>query len=1149
MAEGVHVLVAPGTLNTTLAPTALDAGQARDLVNCDTGRGRFELDLRHRLFCESPTVNDPGESTTEIIEFGGVGTQEMRPLSNVLWTSPDKAKAGDDEASCVMDNSDLTYWLRVGSMIPSTVVPLDSTIVSLKALVRHRATGTFRPKLDALDVLVGGVLKQSLPLSAVVPEALGTETITLDVSAMGVTPEQINLGLVSLRASYRTNDTPIQYAGGNFRFQGNTVTNRTYGGFPADATDAFVVDQTQSIAFGASYDGPANSGQTVKFTSTANFTIKWIGAGQAPASVLFRRYRVFSAGNQSVDATPNNKGTLDLGNGEVYTGKGVGMVLDEYITLPIGNAGATVSVAQSAESFCAPITGPNQTNKCYTAENYLLAPWDGQALPNTTLYVREILLQVTFQTAGGGDVLGVPSGIGYAIYQGNEEIPVVYSPGAFVAPGSKVPTAYGPGFGLNLAPRPLENGRWRIWSFDGKVFYTEPEGGLWYRSIGGGILQPLYKDVESPGSSGDASFVADASFLDFARFDPSVDTVVWSNGANTGSNTGFTSAGLLTVSTRQSYANAVVTLGTPISAQGADAIGVVLTDKAGTTDGYRSAQAMNYVILTNSANVASASIPIKPVGRLDAKGGSYAAWGDLSGVPESIKNDVKKIELRIGTKPGIGSTDFRVETFAFGGIRYRDTDWPGATVANTAGTEYAYNVSEGATNGPARLLNVTPAGVLGKKIATGSSFMGAVVTVTVPQGDAPFTPAAQINLYRKIGSTYRRVATGPNTDRLVFIDRLQDAQIAADTATYPVIALSFDQPTGSFSGQVEGIVCGCAWKGSNIYGGQDGKLYGSRTGFFDDVLWDNVVRTNDVGSEDLSPPRTLVLADDLTSPVLCLVPGESLYGLTAREVYAMIPGETFATASFPRKCDGARGVVGVRAADLYGDACLYGAADGLWFVRKATFDNNQPDELTEMTRDNRGAWAWLLGSTPEAVVVRVHLGEIWCFNGVRSLHLTRQGRTIKGEWTDGRGVVDATSDPTRGLILQLSDGSLAVVGPYPSDGGTDLGGTDGVVPTWVYRTGIRLIPHSAGRAVVFAEIGEDGEARLDVETDREDSPASVSLSDSGTRLASLAIDRATGGGELVAFTLAGRAQDRVLSVDVELTPRESARQLDKTINS
>ena len=1124
VSPAVEVRLVPGSLNTTLVPTALPGAEAQDLLNCDTGRGCWELDKRHRRFLVPPRTGAESCSTP----FGPAsGSSLARTGSTDAWTNPNNVTIGAPVASTTtLGAGDKTEWLVAEGAPPSPLLPTGVALTSVTAFARIRLgtqyTVQYGAKIDTAELWVGGTLRGT---------ALPNVVLTTDWQ-----------------------DVPIEFPGG-----------------VATATEINGGDWEIRLGCVA---GPGGS-------ETLFFSWSLYQSGWQPTGVML------SAG-QTVTITGSGSGTWDGaivctpdGSPSYPTG-GSGWTtpaLALYNSPPfganyrrpfsmlgaIGNPGWNALPAQTKQlGTAAVIWTPGTAGELHLGMDDV----EGAYVDNTGSYTAKIetaptestvveVEQITLVVCHGAfeDAAGPPDGILYSSYDGDEEIAVVHGQYAFTAPGD-------PGHALanlwsdDLAPTPLAPGPWILWAFDGKVFYTSPAGGVWYRAIGSATpMLPLYRDVQSPGTSGTATFQSDAGWIDVAVFDPAADTVVWTDSGGTitpaTDQTGFWSsgayAGKLTVKTSHSWAQAVVTVATHINSLGADALGIVLEDKGSTSDGYTSVAADNFVILENGAGTASTSLPIQVTGKVNQKGGTYFGWVDLSGVADAIKSDIKKITLRVGAKPAYGSTRFRVEKIAFGGIRYRDTAWSTASTANTEGTTYAYNVTEGSTIGQARTLVLTAASILGDRLNVGAPYMGATITVNAPRGDAPFTSGATIRLYRKVGSTYYQVATGPNSEELVFIDRLQDAAIIGDPVTYPATTLNFDAPTGSFSGQVSGVVCGCAWKGSNIYAGDDGKIYGSRSGIFDEVLWDDVVLTNDVGSSDLGPPRTLVLADDLRSPALCLVPGESLYALTERDVYVFIPGETFATSSFPRICDGARGVVGVRAATLYGDACLYGAMDGLWLVKKSTFDSNQPDLLEELTKDNRGAWQWLLGDSPSTLVVRQILGEVWCFNGTRYLHLTRESRTIKGEWADGRNVVDATSDPKRGLMLQLSDGSIALVGRFVSDGGADLEGTNGTVPTWFYESGVEFAPHGVVRGIVHAVVGATGRVAIEVQTERPGT-TEIAIATEGERVASLAFPRTPGNGSLSSFRLSGGAADKVFSATIELTDRKASRALNSEVN-
>ena len=214
--------------------------------------------------------------------------------------------------------------------------------------------------------------------------------------------------------------------------------------------------------------------------------------------------------------------------------------------------------------------------------------------------------------------------------------------------------------------------------------------------------------------------------------------------------------------------------------------------------------------------------------------------------------------------------------------------------------------------------------------------------------------------------------------------------------------------------------------------------------------------------------------------------------------------------------------------------------DGLWIVKKASDYGFQPDELIEVTKENRGIWQTLLGSSPSTLVVRTHLGEIWCFNGNNYLHFNRQGRQIYGSWADGRSVTDAVSVPYLGLVLQMSDGSLGLIGPYLTDGASDLPGTNGVVPSWRYRTGKVFHPAYPLRAIVHWVGGNN--ANLRIIADTENGTGSIVLTDAGENVCNKPFPRIdsnsqTMRGAYVSLDLNGIGGDQILDIVIESQPR------------
>jgi hypothetical protein len=173
------------------------------------------------------------------------------------------------------------------------------------------------------------------------------------------------------------------------------------------------------------------------------------------------------------------------------------------------------------------------------------------------------------------------------------------------------------------------------------------------------------------------------------------------------------------------------------------------------------------------------------------------------------------------------------------------------------------------------------------------------------------------------------------------------------------------------------------------------------------------------------------------------------------------------------------------------------------------------------------------------------LGEVWCFNQGRYFHFTKTGRCIPGEWADGASVVDAVTDPERGIALLMSDGSLGLIGEFPTDGGTNLLGTDGDSPVWLYRTGRVSEPAHPQRAVVHVEsdAAEGSQVAVTAVTENGSSPVQIAgetdivTSDAFARTS----EGSRVGGGWWEIALSGGARDRVCALAVEAQGRSAKR--------
>jgi hypothetical protein len=97
------------------------------------------------------------------------------------------------------------------------------------------------------------------------------------------------------------------------------------------------------------------------------------------------------------------------------------------------------------------------------------------------------------------------------------------------------------------------------------------------------------------------------------------------------------------------------------------------------------------------------------------------------------------------------------------------------------------------------------------------------------------------------------------------------------------------------------------------------------------------------------------------------------------------------------------------------------------------------------------------------------------------------------EWSDSRSAVDACVSPDYGVIVQWSDGHVSRIQDVFTDGGTDTGGTNGIVVEWEYKTGqaenesaISRITATAIGDTVVTLTSDTGESEVAVESVAED---------------------------------------------------------------
>jgi hypothetical protein len=191
------------------------------------------------------------------------------------------------------------------------------------------------------------------------------------------------------------------------------------------------------------------------------------------------------------------------------------------------------------------------------------------------------------------------------------------------------------------------------------------------------------------------------------------------------------------------------------------------------------------------------------------------------------------------------------------------------------------------------------------------------------------------------------------------------------------------------------------------------------------------------------------VSDNRAGDALAVFGLDTLYVVTADSVYAVV-GDLPLTSSPTRRLPGSRGGLGPRAVCTYSAGVLVGTPDGLWHYAVSRAFSGVDDgsaAQAEVSREERGAWASLVGSAAPGLVVTEHLDEVWAVNGRRFLFLSRNKIWCSG--TLAHAMKAALPIRTRGLYWIDSTGRLMMFSYSTSaDAGNPV--------TWTYQTGIEV---------------------------------------------------------------------------------------------
>lgn len=1060
--------ISPSPLLSGLNPLAYGFQGAARKINVTTRNGVWELDDRYRRWQSKPTrVVTTTDITTDCKTASGFGTSVPRTGSTDAWSNPSAVATIDNNASSIanMGVDETTEFLRVASLVAVGDIPTSATVDSIKLKVRHKSTGTVPIGMDSLFPLNNLLtLGTNLGTNQVVPS--DWETLEFSLSTSIFTIADFNSDLIGARVGYNSLVTADHNDPANWSFSVSpSGTTNTTGGANSTVTNVKTVT--------VSYTGPGSPPPFVYFnlTSSATVSAPYLGTPPTPAADWI--------------------GTADIDNGIGDTASGTieAPTVDYPGSISVtGSETVKITMSGSSGTYVVNQVGSTAVSGTGFDSVSVSGSVTGTFVAYTTsaLEVDFMGIEVcyTVDASETYELVG-PGGIGYGNFGVTDEYSAVWGESVFDVVASYLSAAMGSNWSTERYNGLLgSDRRFVMWQYGPYLFYTHKEAGTFFKTIGGSDFQGLFRDYSfngvgsidpqgwtaRPWRAADDVVTLTATNLnssityEYLEEEVTLKAATNFNGQNYTGNLVFdwSLAGdedwseydyvCIVIDSGPGFPEHLVT-STPIE---------VFTDD-GVTSAWRALEVKQYITGRRSGT-----------GSATTTTQQWAVVARIKGVTDI--EHVTKVNIPLRGKPqqinNSNSVIFKVRNIIFGrsylladsGDRLWDS------TVESGQIEYAFRYINNTTSqvSAATTFRLDASDSIGPRYLSWIPALGSRVEINaIASTQAPFLEEAdetgpfdvEIQFLRKDkDGDWRLLGELPNYQGQVWVDDLEDHEVQA----LPLVTDFSTETDSSVFGIVTGVTCGCAWKGANVYGASDGKVYFSAANNYRDVLWDGITVTNEA-TNDKSGARTDVLADNTVDPPVAMVPAENLYVLTAREAYVYVSGDTAATASFPRKIDGARGVVGPYAAAVYGDRCVYGAKDGLWAIKKTSAESGQPDELTELTENIEDSWTWLLGDSPEGLVVVENFRNLWCFNEDRFLHFDQDGGWSEGQWADGRQVYAAVSDPLRGVVMQMVDGSLGVIGEFATDGASNLSGTNGIEPTWIYETGKEALELEASR--------------------------------------------------------------------------------------
>ena len=1074
--SGNQVPVVPSPLIDSLDPVAIGLGKAAYNRNCRTGRGIWELSPRHRRFKSNPTraYTETGISCTT---YSADGSTVAESSTGQSWSDLSYAKTTDTlyaTSSFGLGTTVSTKFLDLTNVLPSSTLvgTMDSTSlkVSAKIVGDLAVTETIvQPRLSGAD------LGSNLSTSRVITTTEAEATFAL-VSLPSVA--QANAGSFGVRLRY------------------------------------------QQETWLADWNDPANWTITVSSSGTAAsmvVTATYIGPGSAPSRVYVS---ITSSTEARIEADPPTSPALPF-TGTATADNGLGSSVSGSVSVPIDDVEVRVTDVSTERMTISLTAGTGSTTitrsfsgTAVTSGTRIVATYSGSAVlsvpVSSTVYVNSVLSR--FCVTGTSVIKEGADGIGYGEFESNKEVSMIWGQSEYKCPatdatGASTSTWTGPNYaGL------LDADSWFIWQYGKWLWYANPDEGVYFREIGTTAFTTLSRDYSFQGNASLTS-----SYRTTRTWDAVTNTIVITEDLNEidwVSTAIVDGAVELTGNTDDTGLDGTFvfesTWATAENWTDAAHFEIELIPGTGASEFYVDNRKISINWESAPATFTWAEIETKQfvTGSHDAGDAKKTLIGRLKGlVAHGAAINVKGI--RFTNTSWIDQNNTNAVFATINPIRFGGAHLGSSASANrvwdsgVTGTEIEYacrykKISTSEVSG-ADVAKAAASLSIGAKLQSYSTYRGGRTEIRSSfVNQAPFledtggSPNIVIEFMRKDATgTWRSLGTKGNTGTQSYFDDYEEWEMSTLTA---VTDFSTDVDSGIF-GEVTGIICGCAWKGSNVYAHENGKVYFSASNDGKNVLWDGIVETNEVviGSPKTAA-RTDTLADNTVDPALALVATENLYALTGREVYVFISDDgTPATASFPRKIESAMGVLGTRAACQWKGALLYGTLDGLTVLKKSSSAGEQPDFIDVLTKDLRATWSWLLGTSPSTTIIRTYLNDVWILNESRAIWMREGEHFIPIQWSDSRSAVDACVSPDYGVLVQWSNGHVSRIQDVFTDGGTDTGGTNGIPVEWDYSTGqaenesaISRITATAIGDTVVTLTSDTGDSEVVVESVAED---------------------------------------------------------------